>query len=260
MYLTPLQNQELNMKIGIIGTGNIGGTLARKLSEAGHDIKVANSRGVDAVRGFASEINAIPADIQGAVTDVEVVILSIPLPALSNLPDQLFEGLPPHVPVIDTSNYYPGLRDPHIAALDEGQTESEWVQEQIGHPVVKAFNNILADSLSGLGLPQGSRGRLAVAIAGDHHDAVQIAMSLVNDTGFDPVFSGSIAESWRQQPCTPSYCCDWEAATMLRALPLAKRGEGLARLPLLYASFGKLGKSPSHEEIIENNRAINWPV
>lgn len=248
------------MKIGIIGTGNIGGTLARKLSEAGHEIKVANSRGIDAVRRFAREINAIPSDIQGAVTDVEAVILSIPLPALSSLPERLFDGLPPHVPVIDTSNYYPGLRDPRIAVLDEGQVESEWVQEQIGHPVVKAFNNILAHSLAELGLPPGSRGRLAVAVAGDHHDAVQTAMLLVNDTGFDPVFAGSIAESWRQQPCTPSYCCDWEAATMLRALPLAKKGEGQARLPLLYASFAHLGETPSHEDIIENNRAINWPV
>jgi hypothetical protein len=85
-------------------------------------------------------------------------------------------------------------------------------------------------------------------------------MSLVNDTGFDPVFSGSVAESWRQQPCTPSYCCDWEAATMLRAFPLAKKGEGLARLPSLYASFGKLGEAPTHENIIDNNRALNWPV
>lgn len=248
------------MKIGVIGVGNIGGTLARKLSEAGHEVKVANSRGIDAVRSFASEINAIPADIQGAVTDVEAVILSIPFPALSSLPAQLFDGLPPQVPVIDTSNYYPGLRDPQIAALDGGQTESEWVQEQIGHPVVKAFNNILADSLAGLGLPSGSRGRLAVAVAGDHSKAVQTAMSLVNDTGFDPVFTGPISESWRQQPCTPSYCCDWEAATMLRALPLAQKGEGLARLPLLYASFKKLSETPSHEDIIENNRAINWPV
>jgi hypothetical protein len=248
------------MKIGVIGTGNIGGTLARKLSEAGHEVKVANSRGADAVRGFASEINAMPTDVYGAVTDVEAIILSIPLPALSSLPEQLFRGLPSHVPVIDTSNYYPGLRDAPIDALDDGKTESEWVQEKIGHPVVKAFNNILADSLAGLGLPQGSRGRLAVAVAGDHPDAVQTTMSLVNDTGFDPVFSGTIAESWRQQPCTPSYCCDWEAATMLRALPLAKKGEGLVRLPTLYASFGKLGNAPSHEDIIENNRAINWPI
>ncbi|MCM7070707.1 NAD(P)-binding domain-containing protein [Enterobacter hormaechei] len=248
------------MKIGIIGTGNIGGTLARTLSEAGHEIKVANSRGVDAVRSFASEISAIPTDIEGAVTDVDAVILSIPLSAFSNLPEQLFEDLPHHVPVIDTSNYYPGLLSPQIASLDDGQTESEWVQEQIRHPVIKAFNNILAHSLAELGLPKGSRGRLAVAVAGDHHDAVQIAMSLVNDIGFDPVFTGPISESWRQQPCTPSYCCDWEAATMLRALPLAKKGEGSARLPLLYASFKHLGETPTHEDIIENNRAINWPV
>ena len=248
------------MRIGVIGTGNIGGTLARKLSEAGHEVKVANSRGLDAVREFASEINAVPADIYGAVTDVDAVILSIPFPAVSSLPDGFFSGLPPHVPVIDMSNYYPGLRDPQIAALDEDRTESEWVQEQIGHPVIKAFNNILADSLAELGLPEGSRGRLAVAVAGDHPAAVQVTMSLVNDTGFDPVFSGSIAESWRQQPCTPSYCCDWEAATMLRAFPLAKKGEGRARLPSLYASFGKLGEAPTHEDIIDNNRAINWPV
>ncbi|MCI4237732.1 3-hydroxyisobutyrate dehydrogenase [Dickeya dianthicola] len=247
------------MKIGVIGTGNIGGTLARKLSEAGHTVKVANSRGVDGVRVFAGEINAEPTDIRGAVTEVEAVILSIPLPALSSLSDRLFAHLPPHVPVIDTSNYYPGLRDAPIAALDHGLTESEWVQEQIGHPVVKAFNNILADSLADLGLPQGSRGRLAVAVAGDHPDAVRTAMSLVNDTGFDPVFSGPIAESWRQQPCTPSYCCDWEAPVMLRALAIANKGEGHARLPLLYASFAKLGEAPSHEAIIENNRAINWP-
>ncbi len=69
-------------------------------------------------------------------------------------------------------------------------------------------------------------------------------MTLVNDTGFDPVFSGSIAESWRQRvPCTPSYCCDWEALPPCFALSLsAKKGEGRARLPSLYASFGKLGE------------------
>lgn len=89
-----------------------------------------------------------------------------------------------------------------------------------------------------MGLPPGSRGRLAVAVAGDHSEEVQTTMSLVNDTGFDPVFSGTIAESWRQQPCTPSYCCDWDAATMLRALALAKKGEALSLLPSLYTSFG----------------------
>lgn len=56
------------------------------------------------------------------------------------------------------------------------------------------------------------------------------------------------------------HCCDWEAATMLRAFPLAKKGEGRARLPSLYASFGKLGETPTHEDIIDNNRSINWPV
>lgn len=142
----------------------------------------------------------------------------------------------------------------------EDRPKSEWVQEQIDHPVVKAFNNILADSLAEMGLPPESRGRLAVAVAGDHPEAVQTAMSLVNDTGFDPVFSGTIAESWRQQPCTASCCCNWDAATMLPALALAKKGESPARLTSLYASFAKPNENPSHAEIIDNNRSINWPV
>lgn len=104
------------MRIGVIGTGNIGGTLARKLSEAGHEVKVANSRDLDAVRKFASEINAVPADIHGVVTDVDAVILSIPFPAVSSLPDGLFSGLLPHVPVIDTSNYYRSARSADCCA------------------------------------------------------------------------------------------------------------------------------------------------
>lgn len=73
------------MKIGIIGTGNIGGTIARKLRAAGHDIRVANSGGVSGVRAFADEIGAEPVDIRGAVDGADVVVLSIPLPALSTL-------------------------------------------------------------------------------------------------------------------------------------------------------------------------------
>ncbi|MCR8934699.1 MULTISPECIES: NADPH-dependent F420 reductase [unclassified Pseudomonas] len=154
------------MKIGIIGTGNIGGVLARKLKAAGHEVRVANSRGIDGVRAFAEEIGVEPADIRGAVDGVEVIVLSIPLPALSALPADLFASVPPGVPIVDTSNYYPGLRDPKIEEIDQGMTESIWVTRQIGRPVIKAFNNLLAYTLAELGRAQGAEGRLAAAVAG----------------------------------------------------------------------------------------------
>ena len=141
------------MKIGVIGIGNIGGTLARKLVAAGHQVRVANSKGAEAVRPFADEIGATTTDARGAVDGVDLVILSIPFPAVANLPKDLFDGLPGTVPVVDTGNYYPGLRDQQIAELDAGKTESVWAAEQIGRTVIKAFNNILAHSLAELGRP-----------------------------------------------------------------------------------------------------------
>lgn len=118
------------MKIGIIGTGNIGATLARKLKAAGHEIRVANSGGVSGVRAFAEEIGAEPVDVRGAVDGVDLIVLSIPLPALSALPSNLFSAVSDSVPVVDTSNNYPGLRDPRIAELDEGMTvRHEWIRQ-----------------------------------------------------------------------------------------------------------------------------------
>ena len=107
------------MKIGIIGIGNIGSTLARKLAQNGHQVRVANSKGADAVKSFAEEIGAIAADAEGAVADADLVILSVPFPAITRLAG-LMASVPASVPVIDTGNYYPDMRDPRIAEIDDG--------------------------------------------------------------------------------------------------------------------------------------------
>lgn len=112
------------MKIGIIGIGNIGGTIARKLKAAGHEIRIANSRGPEGVRHFAEKIGVTAANVNGAVTGADAIFLSIPLPAMAQLPNGLLRGVPKDVPVIDTSNYYPGLRDSRIPEIDEGMPES----------------------------------------------------------------------------------------------------------------------------------------
>ena len=104
---------------------------------------------------------------------------------------------------------------------------SVWASTQLGRPVIKAFNNILAYSLAELGRPKGSPGRLAIAVAGDDLRSKQIVMNLVNETGFDPVDSGSLDESWRQEPGAPAYCCDYDAETTRKGLAAAVKGEAL---------------------------------
>ena len=218
------------MKIAIIGTGNIGGTVASKLSAAGHNVCVANSRGPESLKGFAGEIGATAVDTHGAVKGVDLIVISIPFPAVAELPKDLFDAVPRGVPVIDTGNYYPGLRDPQIPEIDGGMPHSNWVSKQLGRPVIKAFNNILAYSLAELGRPEGSSGRLAVAVAGDDVRSKQIVMHIVNETGFDPVDAGPLNESWRQQPGTPAYCCDYDAEMTRKGLAAAVKGEAPKKL------------------------------
>ncbi|EOH6276881.1 NADPH-dependent F420 reductase [Burkholderia cenocepacia] len=245
------------MEIGIIGTGNIGGTLARRLKAAGHKVRVANSRGPVAVEKFAIEIGATATDVKGAIAGADAIILAIPLPAMAGLPADLFDSVRSHVPVVDTSNYYPGLRDPRIAEIDEGMPESVWVSTQLGRPVIKAFNNILAYSLAHLGLPEGSPDRLAIAVAGDDDEGKQTVMELVNEIGFDPVNAGSLADSWRQQPSTPAYCCDYGAQLMRKGLAAAIKGEAHMKRDQMPELFAKLGPNPSHDDVVAMNRAVN---
>ena len=247
------------MKIGVIGTGNIGGTLARKLRSAGHDIRMANSRGVEGVRALAEELGVEPADVRGAVQGADAVILSIPFPAIADLPKDLFDGLPENVPVIDTGNYYPGRRDPNIAEIDAGMNESIWVSRQIGRPVIKAFNNILAYSLAELGRPEAASDRLAIAVAGDDAQAKSLVCSLVNDVGFDPVDAGDLDQSWRQQPSTPGYCCDWTADEMREALAAAVPGDAPTKRDRMMETHAALGPDSTHADIVAVNRIANAP-
>ncbi|MBV8832662.1 MAG: NAD(P)-binding domain-containing protein [Acidobacteriaceae bacterium] len=244
------------MKLGIIGTGNIGGTLARKLSAAGHDVRVANSRGLEGVRAFANEIGATAVDTRGAVRDVELVVISIPFPAVAQLKD-LFGTVPQDLLLVDTGNYYPGLRDPQIPEIDAGMPDSVWVSKQLGRPVIKAFNNILAYSLSELGRPEGAPGRLAIAVAGDDVISKQIVIDIVNETGFDPVDAGSLDESWRQEPGTPAYCCDYDAETTRKGLAAAVKGEAPKNLARLIDLYRQRGSNLTHADIVIMNRSLN---
>jgi predicted dinucleotide-binding enzyme len=208
------------MKIGIVGAGNIGSALARHWVALGHEVALANSRGPETLQDVAAQTGARAVTLQEAVQSAELVVVTIPQKAIAKLPKALFANLGPDVIVIDTGNYYPS-RDGRIEALEEGQPESAWVAQQLGHPVIKVFNNIVAPSLADKALPKGSPGRLALSVAGDQDAAKAKVLRLVDETGFDPVDAGPLSESWRQQPGTPSYCRDLGAAAMKEALAQA---------------------------------------
>ncbi|MCI0427138.1 MAG: NADPH-dependent F420 reductase [Nitrospiraceae bacterium] len=211
------------MRIGVIGAGSMGGILARHFAKRGHHVSIANSRGPKNLTALATEIGATPVSVVDAAKAGEIVIIAIPTKAVADLPRALFANVPSSVVVIDIGNYHPELRDGHIDAIDRGMLDSQWVAQQIGRPVIKAFNNILAKSLLEKGVPRGTRGRIALSVVGDSLDAKAAVHRLIDDLGFDPVDGGDLDNSWRQQPGTPAYCQDLEAAALRRALTEADR-------------------------------------
>jgi 8-hydroxy-5-deazaflavin:NADPH oxidoreductase len=209
------------MKIGIIGAGQIGGTLARRLTSAGHQVSIANSRGPESLAELARETGATPVTVQEAARAGEVVIVTIPMKNIPRLPDGLFQGVSDEVVVVDTGNYYPRQRDGRIDAIEDGTTESRWVSQQLGRPVIKAFNNIYARHLLEKGKPKGTPGRIALPVAADDRGGKEVVIRLLDDIGFDGVDAGSLDESWRQQPGTPVYAADLDAAGVRKALAQA---------------------------------------
>jgi len=211
------------MKIGIIGAGQIGGTLTRRLTHLGHKISVANSRGPDSLSDLAAETGARAVSVPDAVRGADLVVVTIPEMKIPSLPRGLFATTDKAVVVVDTGNYYPQQRDGRIEAIEAGLPESRWVEQQLGRPVVKAFNNIYARHLLELGRPAGSPGRIALPVAGDDEAAKSVVLRLIDELGFDGVDAGGLDESWRQQPGSPVYTKDFDAEGVRRALSQASR-------------------------------------
>ncbi|MEE4691107.1 NAD(P)-binding domain-containing protein [Pseudomonas alliivorans] len=242
------------MKIGIIGAGNIGSTLARKLAACGHDVKLANSKDPQSIQALADELGARAVTKEGAVADVDVVILSIPFAKYPDLRDTLSKACESTV-VIDTSNYYP-VRDGAIKEIDDGKAESVWISEQIGRPVVKAWNAVLAATLVEQGKPAGSSSRLALPVAGDNVIAVAIAQRLIEDTGFDALATGGLEGSWRQQPGTPAYCTELTLPELTSAVNAADKARMTQNRNALFDRFTASWGQLTREQMVASNRAM----
>lgn len=243
------------MKIGIIGAGSIGYNIAKKLAP-NHTIKIAASKQSEELRKKAEDIGVTAVNIREAVKDVEVLITSIPLKAIPDLPTDLFDAVPEDIIIADTSNYYP-LRDGHIEELDKGKVESVWVSEHFGRPVIKAFNNLMTHTLVYGGKPEGEEGRLAISVAGDSSKSKEIIGALINEIGFDVVDGGKIAESWRQQPGTPGYCSELTCEELKEALATANKETAAKNRDQVIKLFMEKGDQLTHQDMLSLNRLGN---
>jgi predicted dinucleotide-binding enzyme len=190
--------------IGFIGSGNIGGTVARLAVAAGLDVVLSNSRGPDTLQGLVAELGpgARAATSSEAAAAGDIVVVTVPLKAYRAVPVEPLAGKV----VIDTNNYYPE-RDGRIPELDdESTTTAELLQAHLGTArVVKGFNNIYFKHLASLSRPSGAPDRTALAIAGDDEAAKASVTSFLDAIGYDTVDLGPLAEGWRTQRDTAAY-------------------------------------------------------
>lgn len=249
------QSNIKKMKIGIIGTGAIGGTIAKKMVKAGHLVKVYSAIEFDKLKSIAKELGTEPATLDDVVKDVNVVILSVPTAAIPDLPKDLFANVSEDVVVVDTSNYYP-FRDGDIKELKNGKVESVWVAQQIGHPVIKAFNNLLAQTLEHGGKSEGTGDRIAMAISGDDEKGKVVISGLINDAGYDVVDAGMLDKSWRHQPGTPAYCTELNTEELNQALTEGVKENAAHLRDSAILTLMERTIPPSHEEIVYFNRSL----
>src|SRR5260370_39670526 len=190
------------MNCGVIGPGNIGEVIIRKLGDAGYPVKMANSRGPESLKGLAARTGAIPVSVEQVGQDVDMLFIVVPQKAIPELPKGLLNRARKDTIIIDVGNYYP-FRDGRIDELEHGLTESVWVERQIERPVVKVLNTIPSKALMAAGRPTGSRDRVALPISGDNPKAKEVVAQLIDRIGFHSVDSGTILQSCRQQPSSP---------------------------------------------------------
>ena len=243
------------MKIGIIGAGNIGSLLAKKLDAAGHTVKLANSRGPESLTETISGTGIQAVEKDAVVRDADVVILSVPFAKNLELA-ALLAGAPATAIVVDTSNYYPA-RDEAIADVENGKPETVWASEQIGRPLVKAWNAVLAQTLAGAGSEAGTPERIAIPISGDDASAKDLVAELVSLTGFDTVDAGTLDNSWRLQPGTPAYCTELTVDELKAVFAVVDKGRAPKNRDAIMASFSKPDAEFTRAGAVATNRSLS---
>ena len=244
------------MNIGLIGPGDIGQAIIRKLRGAGYPVKMANSRGPESLKDLAAKTGAIPVSVEQAVQDVGMLFIAVPSKAIPELPKGLLNKAKQETIVVDVNNYYP-QRDGRIEELENGLTDSAWVERQIGRPVVKVLNTLTAKTLAGAGRPAGSRDRAALPISGDNPKAKEVVAQLIDRIGFDPVDAGTIAESWRQQSGSTVYCTNLPKEELQLLLEDVDRSSLASNRVKVWNTFWALPSDADYQTHIKAMRSLH---
>ncbi|MCE4957378.1 NADPH-dependent F420 reductase [Macrococcoides caseolyticum] len=235
------------MKIGILGAGPIGTTISKHLYNVGHDVKIADVRSIDKLERKDFKGSAVTFD--EAIQNIDVLIISIPFNVVPTIKEKL-SYLGENTIIIDTTNYYP-FRDGNIQAIEEGKVESVWVSEQIGRPVIKAFNNLLAMTLQNITSTDNKK--IAMAISGDNQNHKDTVTKIINAIGIDVVDNGKLNNSWRHQPGAPAYCTELDIEQLQRALQIAEK----TNIPLNRDEvINHFKPEMQHEDIVAMNRKV----
>jgi predicted dinucleotide-binding enzyme len=218
--------------VGFIGSGNIGGTIARLAIEAGHRVVLSNSRGPETLAETVAELGSRASAATGdrAAAAGDIVVISVPVSAFPDLPAAALAGKT----VIDTCNYGPE-RDGHIPELDDTSlTSSELLQRYVPDAVVvKAFNNIFHKHLLSLARPAGSADRSSLPLASDSAHATEIVTRFIDSIGYGVVDVGPLANSWRQATGTPVWATPYGPSSNELGRPA---GEDVIRAALATAT------------------------
>lgn len=199
-----MSTQREGKTIGLIGSGNIGSTVARLAVAAGYHVVLSNSRGPETLAALVGELGPLAraGTPEEAAAAGDIVVVTVPLHAYRSVPVQPLAGKI----VIDTNNYYPE-RDGRIAELDQkATTVSGMLQQHLGSArVVKAFNNIYFKHLASLARQSGAADRSALPIAGDDTEAKREVIAFLDAIGYDAFDAGRLEDSWRFERDMPAY-------------------------------------------------------
>lgn len=217
------------MRIGVIGTGDMGLVLSRLALSRGHEVMTADHLGVRELEDAVTEPKRALGRLEATIRFGHVVVLAIPLHAVEWLDPTLFHGKV----VLDSTNYCPEA-DGRLSELAASEEPTSGMVQRIlsGAAVVKAFNGIRHEDIERDAMPPGKPGRRALPMAGDDPAAKRIASRLVSQFGFDPVDCGSIEDSWRLEKGTPAFCNRLDVVGLIEAVASAPRRGTLSRTNL----------------------------
>jgi len=208
------------MKIGIVGAGHLGSTLARHFAKAGHLVALSNSRGPASLARLVESIgpSARAETVDGAAAFAELVVLAVPwrnpkaLPSPARVAGKI---------VIDAMNAYSA--EGEILDLGEKSSSEEVAQRLPGARLVKAFNTLYYHTLA---VEARQSNQLVVFVAGDDADAKARVSRLIGDIGFAPLDTGSLRDGGRkQQPGSAIYNRPMTISEARAALGLLQAGE-----------------------------------